>query len=117
MDNEPFVSAGPIIFILVLLVLLGLRGLAFAAQRDKERYLTNGKLPLGVYQHYKGKKYEVLCVSCNSETGEECVVYIEMEVPHRVWARPLEMFLATVPSEGGAVPRFRYCGSGGSVRD
>ncbi len=29
----------------------------------------------GIYQHYKGPQYEVLCVAKNSETVEDMVVY------------------------------------------
>ncbi|WP_448005175.1 DUF1653 domain-containing protein [Agromyces bauzanensis] len=61
----------------------------------------------GVYEHYKGARYEVLLVARHSETEEELVVYRQQYGDHGAWVRPLAMFLETVEVEDGRVPRFR----------
>jgi hypothetical protein len=68
------------------------------------------KLKLGEYEHYKGGKYEVIGRALHSETLEELVVYKAIYGDHRLWVRPLEMFLETVEVDGRIVPRFKYCG-------
>jgi hypothetical protein len=63
----------------------------------------------GVYEHYKGKRYFVLGLSKNTETGEVCVVYrplYETDWPQLVH-RNAAMFVETVMVDGQAVPRFR----------
>jgi len=37
-------------------------------------------IPLGIYRHYKGNKYEVVGFAKNSETLEDMVVYIHSTV-------------------------------------
>lgn len=67
----------------------------------------------GVYQHYKGKKYYVLGISRNTETGEICVVYrplYETDWPQLVH-RNADMFLEKVSVNGEEVPRFRLVSS------
>ena len=67
---------------------------------------------LGVYQHYKGKKYRVIGVAKHSESLEDMVVYealYENELS-KLWVRPLEMFLGEVEFDGKRVPRFTYVG-------
>lgn len=63
----------------------------------------------GVYEHYKGKKYFVLGLSKNTETGEVCVVYRPLYETD--WAqlvhRNLQMFTENVTVDGEQVPRFR----------
>ncbi len=65
-------------------------------------------LKLGVYQHYKGKRYEVLGVARHSETEEELVVYKKLYDDGGLWVRPLAMFLESVEVDGKIVPRFKY---------
>ena len=68
------------------------------------------ELPLiaaGVYEHYKGKRYEVVGVGLDSETTKPVVVYMplyESNVPF--WVRPYEMFLEFVDVDGTKVRRF-----------
>lgn len=68
-------------------------------------------MKLGLYQHYKGKNYEVIGVSRHSETLEEMVVYkalYENEYgKDSLWVRPLKMFLENVSVNGILVPRFK----------
>lgn len=64
----------------------------------------------GVYEHYKGKQYHVICTAKHSETLEDMVVYAalyENEVS-TLWVRPVAMFLEDVELEGQMVPRFRF---------
>ena len=61
----------------------------------------------GVYEHYKGKRYEVVGVGLDSETTKPVVVYVPMyesNVPF--WVRPYEMFLEFVDVDGTKVRRF-----------
>jgi hypothetical protein len=64
-------------------------------------------LPLGVYEHYKGNRYEVLSVGRHSETHEEMVVYRALYGSFDYWIRPLDLFLETVIWNGRRVQRFR----------
>jgi hypothetical protein len=63
----------------------------------------------GIYQHYKGNKYEVLGVVCHTETNEYYVVYSPVEqkpgIP-KMWLRPYEMFIEEVTVDGVTTPRF-----------
>jgi hypothetical protein len=64
----------------------------------------------GLYQHYKGGKYKVLGVGCNTEAHEYYVVYSPAELRAGIpefWLRPYSMFMETVEIGGKAVPRFK----------
>ena len=61
----------------------------------------------GVYEHYKGNRYEVLMVARHSETEEEFVVYRQLYGDRGIWVRPLAVFLESVEAGGRVVPRFR----------
>ena len=50
----------------------------------------------GVYRHYKGPEYEVLCQAKHSETEENLVVYRALYGEYGLWVRPLSMFKETV---------------------
>jgi hypothetical protein len=64
----------------------------------------------GLYQHYKGGKYEVLGIGCNTEAHEYYVVYSPSEpkagIP-KMWVRPYAMFVETVEVDGKTIPRFK----------
>ncbi|MEG0527853.1 MAG: DUF1653 domain-containing protein [Longicatena sp.] len=68
----------------------------------------NEDLPLGRYEHFKGKHYAVLYVGYHSETLEKYVVYRQLYGEGSVWVRPLSMFKENVEVDGKQVPRFRY---------
>ena len=68
------------------------------------------KLKLGVYEHYKGNKYQLLGIAIHSETLEELVVYKGHYGREFSWVRPLKDFFETVEVNGVAKPRFRYLG-------
>lgn len=62
----------------------------------------------GIYKHYKGNLYEVLCVATHTETGEQLVVYkaLYLNDENNRWVRPLRMFNETVLVDGISVKRF-----------
>ncbi|CAB1213273.1 DUF1653 domain-containing protein [Acinetobacter bouvetii] len=66
------------------------------------------QLKSGIYQHYKGKLYQVFHVATHSETEEKLVVYQCLYGDYSMWVRPLAMFQETVTLEDGqVVPRFK----------
>ena len=69
------------------------------------------EIPKGLYEHFKGKRYEVIGVARHSETLEPLVVYKALyqgEYPEgSLWVRPLAMFREQVTVGGKQVPRFR----------
>ena len=71
-------------------------------------------IPTGLYEHYKGKRYEVLGIVHHSETVEPLVLYkalYETKFGHdSLWVRPLAMFVENVEVNGKIMPRFRYLG-------
>ncbi len=62
----------------------------------------------GMYEHYKGNRYEVVFVGRHTETLEEVVIYRAENTPEEIWVRPVWMFVekAMLPT-GDSVPRFR----------
>lgn len=74
-----------------------------------------GELKPGLYEHFKGKRYEVVGIARHSETLESHVVYKALyagDYPEgSLWVRPLTMFQETVVREGKEIPRFRYLGA------
>jgi len=67
-------------------------------------------LKLGIYEHYKGKKYEVIGVARHSETLEKMVAYHALHGDKELWMRPLEIFMEEVEIDGTKKPRFNYLG-------
>ena len=68
-------------------------------------------MKLGVYQHYKGKKYRVIAFARHSETLEEMVVYQALYNSkefgeNAVWVRPKKMFFEEVNGKA----RFEFIG-------
>lgn len=68
------------------------------------------ELKPGVYRHYRGNEYRVLCVAKNSETLEDFVVYEALHVNFvsKTWVRPLAMFREAIEIDGKKVRRFQY---------
>lgn len=66
------------------------------------------KITPGIYQHFKGKKYQVLFFAKHSETLEDLVVYkaLYQNEVGKYWVRPLKMFKEKVIIEGKKIPRF-----------
>lgn len=65
------------------------------------------KLRTGIYEHFKGNRYEVIGVARHSETLEEMVVYKKLYGDGGMWVRPLAMFLEEIEVDGKKVPRFK----------
>ena len=70
------------------------------------------KFTLGIYQHYKGKHYEVIGTAHHSETLEEFVVYRALYRTkygiRSLWVRPKKMFCEKINLNGKSVPRFKF---------
>lgn len=64
-------------------------------------------LTKGIYQHYKGRLYQVFNVATHSETEEKLVVYQCLYGDYSMWVRPLAMFTEDVMIDGHAMPRFK----------
>ena len=66
----------------------------------------------GIYQHYKGNKYEVIGIAKHSETLEDLVVYRALydNKVSQLWVRPLKMFTETIEINGTEIERFKYIG-------
>ena len=66
------------------------------------------ELKKGIYQHYKGERYEVHMTAQHSETEEWMVVYRALYGAEGMWVRPYEMFVEEVEVEGVMKKRFKY---------
>ena len=60
----------------------------------------------GKYRHYKGNKYEVICIARHSETTEPMVVYRALYGDHGVWVRPAYMWNEVVDVGEARIKRF-----------
>ena len=71
-------------------------------------------IPNGIYEHYKGKRYEVIGIAHHSETLEPLVIYKALYETQfgadSLWVRPMDMFTQSVSVDGKQLPRFRYLG-------
>lgn len=70
------------------------------------------KISPGLYEHYKGNRYQVIGTAIHTETREELVVYTSLyDAPGfptgSLWVRPKKMFEEEVEVDGKKVPRFR----------
>lgn len=70
-------------------------------------------MQLGIYEHYKKKRYEVIGIARDSDTLEEFVVYralynSEEFGDHALWVKSKSLFLKDVEIDGVRVPRFRF---------
>ena len=64
----------------------------------------------GIYRHFKGNEYRVLCTAAHSETLEPMVVYQALYGEGKVWVRPAAMWNETVERDGKTYQRFTYIG-------
>ena len=65
-------------------------------------------IPLGVYRHYKGNKYEVIGFAKHSETLEDMVIYKALYGEYGTWIRPFSMWDNLIDLDGKTVIRFEY---------
>jgi len=70
------------------------------------------KLEVGVYRHFKGSEYQVLCKALHTENGEELVIYRNAckDTDDEIYARPLNMFLSEVDRDKypGVKQKYRF---------
>jgi len=71
------------------------------------------RLKKGIYQHFKGKRYELIGVGRDCETLEEVVIYRGLyDDPdygkNPIWVRPKTSFLQKVKVGKRLVPRFKF---------
>jgi hypothetical protein len=69
----------------------------------------------GIYRHYKGNEFEVICVGLHEDTKERLVVYKALSrigefEEGTIWIRPLASFVEQVEVDGKMAPRFRKIG-------
>jgi len=60
----------------------------------------------GIYRHFKGNRYQLLCIARHSETLEPMVVYRALYGEGGTWVRPASMWLETVERDGQTMQRF-----------
>jgi hypothetical protein len=60
----------------------------------------------GIYKHFKGNTYEVICTAKHSEDLSEMVVYKALYQDGGIWVRPIDMWNEIVEHEGKKVKRF-----------
>ncbi|MEA4874746.1 DUF1653 domain-containing protein [Anaerorhabdus sp.] len=65
-------------------------------------------IKLGFYEHFKGKRYEVIGIAKHSETLEEMVVYRQCYGEHEIWVRPLAMWNEMIDCDEYHGPRFKF---------
>ena len=68
-------------------------------------------MKIGIYEHYKGMRYEVIDTLRHSETEELMVLYRALYADEGLWARPYTMFFETIILDGIETPRFQYIGN------
>lgn len=72
--------------------------------------MSDPKIKLGRWKHFKGNEYEVLYIAQNSETLEPMVVYRALYGDGDVWVRPASMWNENVERDGKTYKRFTYIG-------
>ncbi len=58
----------------------------------------NRPMPLAeqIYRHFKGNKYQIVCIAFDSETGDKKVVYQALYDDHKYYVRDYDMFMSPV---------------------
>ncbi len=62
----------------------------------------------GIYEHYKGNRYELIDIANHSETLEKMVVYKALYGKMELWVRPLSMWDEEVTVGDKKVKRFTF---------
>ncbi len=76
---------------------------------EQMKQLINKVQPGDLYEHYKGKQYRILNVSCNTEDLTWYVVYEALydNDVSQIWHRPIDMFLGELEVDGKVIQRFK----------
>ena len=53
----------------------------------------------GIYRHFKGNTYIVEDIALHTESGEQLVIYRDVNDKSKLFARPYEMFVSKVDKE------------------
>lgn len=61
----------------------------------------------GIYEHFKGERYEVLDIVLNAETDERMVLYRRVANPDISWVRSVFNFRDRIERDGVLIPRFK----------
>lgn len=78
----------------------------------EENVMTSRDIvPGNVWQHYKGGRYEIVCVAKIEANLEECVVYRSL-TDHGAWVRSKSGFLEKLPTGGWRFERLAVVPSG-----
>jgi hypothetical protein len=86
-------------------------GIIYVPMKHKIQELSAiSPIPLGIYRHYKGNRYEVIGFAKHSETLEDMVLYKALYGDHGTWVRPLSMWGNLIEVDGKTVKRFEYVG-------
>lgn len=62
----------------------------------------------GIYRHFKGRYYRLICLAMHSETREALAVYQALYGERECWVRPLSMWSELILQDGAFVERFAY---------
>ena len=74
--------------------------------KDDDLYVPD--IEKGVYEHYSGKRYEVMGMALHSESLEPLVVYKPLyETKAELWVRPYKMFIEEISIDGQIQKRFK----------
>jgi len=60
----------------------------------------------GIYQHYKGKNYEVCGEAVNGKDGTRFILYRQLYDALSFWIRPKDMFFESIQTPQGLMSRF-----------
>ena len=69
------------------------------------------QVDLGVYQHFKGNKYQVIGVGLDSRDKKPVVIYQALYGDRMLWTRPVHEWADIVDYHGEYVPRFKFISS------
>jgi hypothetical protein len=69
-----------------------------------EKIVNQYPIVEGIYNHYKGGRYQVISLAKHSETGEDMVVYKSIHFGS-VYVRPLSMWFDTIKVPWGIHPK------------
>lgn len=76
---------------------------------DEIKFSEKAKnIKLGIYEHYKKKRYQVLGVVIDSDSLEEFVLYKALYGNGITWVKPFDLFFMEIEVDGVRQPRFAF---------